>query len=143
MTARTSIVAALVTKFKGINGVAPYNSKLWNNVSPKLIFWDEVTDYPTLCVTAGVETRDYLPGDFKWGFLNVNTRIYVEGDDAQAQLEDILGDLEMVIDANNELEYETGKSTTEIRITKIYTDEGLLLPQGVGEFLIQVRYEIF
>ena len=142
MTARTSIVNAIVTKFKGINGNVPYNSNLYTNVSAILKFWDEVSDFPTVCVTAGDEVREYLPGDFKWGFLNINTRIYVKGDDAQTQLESILGDLEYVVDANDELEYETGKFTTEFRVIRISTDEGLLLPHGVGEFLIQVRYAL-
>ncbi len=142
MTARSSIVDTIVTKFNGINGNVPYNSNLYTNVTATLKFWDEVSDYPTVCVTAGDEVREYLPGDFKWGFININTRIYVKGNDAQTQLESILGDLEYVIDNNNELEYETGKFTTEMRIVRISTDEGLLLPQGVGEFLIQVRYAL-
>lgn len=142
MSSRTSIVNAIVTKFKEINGAAPYTSNLFTNVSGTLKFWDEVADFPTVCVTAGDEIRDYLPGDFKWGFLTINVRIYVKGDDASQQVENIFEDIEYVIDNNNELEYEIGKFTTDLRIMRISSDEGLLLPQGVGELSFQVRYAV-
>jgi hypothetical protein len=37
---------------------------------------------------------------------------------------------------------ETGAETTEILITSITTDEGLLAPYGVGEINLQVRYAL-
>ena len=48
MSRRTSIVKALVEKFKTINGVAPYTNNLYNNAYAKLKFWDEVQDFPSV-----------------------------------------------------------------------------------------------
>lgn len=144
MSRRTSIVKALAEKLKLIDGNAPYKTNLYNNVEPKLKFWDECNQFPAVYVTPGTETREYHPGDFTWGFLNLCVKIYVKGDDAQEQLENLLEDCETLIDANRVLEYdEVNKyQTTEILITSITTDEGLLAPYGVGEINLQVRYPL-
>ncbi len=42
---------------------------VYDNVKAKQIFWDEVTDYPSVCVYPGAETREYLPGDLNGHFL--------------------------------------------------------------------------
>ena len=39
---RMAIVQALENKLKGINGNSPYRTNLYNNVLPRLKFWDEV-----------------------------------------------------------------------------------------------------
>lgn len=144
MSRRTSIVKALAEKLKLIDGNAPYKTNLYSNVEPKLKFWDECNQFPAVYVTPGTETREYHPGDFTWGFLNLCVKIYVKGDDAQEQLENLLEDCETLIDANRVLEYdEVNKyQTTEILITSITTDEGLLAPYGVGEINLQVRYPL-
>jgi hypothetical protein len=145
MTKRISIVTALAEKFKVIDGNAPYNSDLFDNSYPKLKFWDEVQDFPCVYLTAGTEIREYLPGDFTWGFLNISVKVYVRSEnEAQQQLEDLINDLEIVIDANRVLVYDTTNSlsTTEILIQSITTDEGLLAPYGVGEINLQVRYAL-
>jgi hypothetical protein len=145
MTKRISIVTALAEKFKVIDGTAPYNSDLFDNSYPKLKFWDEVQDFPCVYLTAGTEIREYLPGDFTWGFLNISVKVYVRSEnEAQQQLEDLINDLETVIDANRVLVYDTTNSlsTTEILIQSITTDEGLLAPYGVGEINLQVRYAL-
>jgi len=145
MTKRISIVTALAEKFKVIDGNAPYNSDLFDNSYPKLKFWDEVQDFPCVYLTAGTEIREYLPGDFTWGFLNISVKVYVRSEnEAQQQLEDLINDLETVIDANRVLVYDTTNSlsTTEILIQSITTDEGLLAPYGVGEINLQVRYAL-
>jgi hypothetical protein len=144
MSRRTSIVKALTEKLKGINGSAPYKSNLFDNAYAKLKFWDECVDFPTLFITPGSETREYLPGDFRWGFLGVCIKVYVKGEDAQEQLENLLEDIEVCVDANRVLVYDTDNNyeTTEILITSITTDEGLLAPYGVGEINLHVRYPI-
>lgn len=144
MSRRTSIVKALAETFKVIDGSEGYKSNIFNNTYPKLKFWDEVSDFPCIYVVAGPESRDYLPGEFKWGFLNVSLKIYVKGDDSQQLLEDLLEDVEKVIDSNRNIAYEDtpGYETTEILISSITTDEGLLAPYGVGEINLQVRYQI-
>ena len=45
-TARKKIADALVEKIKGINGNSPYNSNVFNNVSSKMVFLDEIEQYP-------------------------------------------------------------------------------------------------
>ena len=142
MSARSKIVNALVDKLKGINGTGTYKSNLYENVEPRLRFWDEVNDMPFVCVTAGDETREYLPSGFKWGYLNVTIRIFVDSEDPVEELETIFEDIETVLDSNNSLVYDTNKSTTMISIISITSDEGVMAPQGIGEMLITVQYDI-
>lgn len=142
---RTKIVQALAAKFREINGSAPYTTNLSQNAYPKLKFWDEVQDFPCVYMHPGMETRDYLPGQFTWGLLGISIKAYVYSEDmAQELLEDLLGDLELCIDQNRVLVYDTENSmeTTEIEVQSITTDEGLLAPYGVGEINIQVRYAL-
>lgn len=144
MSRRTSIIKALVDKFNLINGETPYTSNLSNNAYAKLKFWDEVEDFPAVYCTPGSEQREYLPGDFTWGYLGVSVKVYCRGEDAQDQLEVLLEDLERVVDSNRVIVYDTSKSyeTTEIIVQSITTDEGLLAPYAVGEINLQVRYQI-
>ena len=141
---RTKIIQAFVELFKRIDGTQEYKANLYNNVEGKLVFWDEVKEYPLVCMTAGSETREYLPGNFKWGYLQVNIRIYVKDDDAKTQLENIFSDIEMLLDANNSLIIGDNEEDicTDIRILSISDDEGLLRPHGVGEITVQVQYPV-
>jgi hypothetical protein len=87
--------------------------------------------------------REYLPGNFTWRYLNVSIKLYTKGEDCAEQLELLLDDVERVIDDNRVLEYDDeGHETTEILVTSITTDEGLLAPYGVGEINLQVRYQL-
>ena len=140
--ARSAIVNALITKLKLIDGTGAMNVDLANNVTNKLIFWDEVNDFPYVSVVAGNEVREYLPGGFKWGMLGLNIRMYVYGEEPLDELEKVLYDIETQIDANNNLTYDTGKQTEQLTILSIATDEGLLTPYGVGEITLEVRYQI-
>ena len=142
---RISIIKALTEKFKEIDGSGVYQTNLFGNAYPKLKFWDEVNDFPSVYLTAGTELREYLPSNFTWGYLNVSVKVYVKSEDsAQEQLENLLSDLETCIDANRVLAYGTGPNdeTTEILVQSITTDEGLLYPFGVGEINLQVRYAL-
>lgn len=140
-THRSSIIKSLAESFKGIDGTSKYNSNLYRNVEPKLKFWDEVNDYPYVCVTAGPESREYLPAAFTWGLLEASIKIYVKSDTANEDLENILQDVESVLDDSTTRIYEGGRME-EIRILNISTDEGLLHPHGVGEVIIEIRYQV-
>jgi hypothetical protein len=145
MTRRTSIVTALAEKLKVIDGNAPYSSDLFGNSYPKLKFWDEVQDFPSVYLVTGTETRQYHPADFTWAFLNISLKVYVKDESyPQEELEDVINDLETVINNNRVLVYDVTNnlSTTEILIQSITTDEGLLAPYGVGEINLQVRYAL-
>lgn len=142
---RISIVKALAEKLKSIDGNTPYSTNLYENVYPKLKFWDEINDFPSVYMTAGTEQREYLPGNFTWAYLNISVKVYVKSEEnAQEQLEAVLGDVEKCIDANRVLAYgsTTNEETTEILVQSITTDEGLLSPFGVGEINLQVRYAL-
>lgn len=144
MSRRTSIITALADKFQTLLNGTTYPSNVYGNAYPKLKFWDEVNDFPSIYMSPGGEMRQYEPGGFAWGFLNVSIKVYARGEDAQMQLEQLLEDIESVVDSNRSLVYDTIKNyeTTEILIVSITTDEGLLQPYAVGEINLQVRYQI-
>lgn len=145
MSRRTSIVTALAEKFKAIDGTGIYKTNIYSNAYPYLKFWDEVQDFPSVYMSTGSEFREYLPGDFAWGFLNISIKLYAyDGDNPQLQLETLLEDVERCVDLNRVLVYDTDNNyeTTEILIQSITTDEGLLAPYAVGEINLQVRYAI-
>jgi len=145
MTKRTQITKALAQKIADtLVGDAPYLTNLYGNSYAKLKFWDEVQDFPSVYITPGMEMREYLPSDFAWGMLNISIKLYCRGDSSQEELEQLLSDVELCIDNNRQLVYDTdsGNETTEILILSITTDEGLLAPYAIGEINIQVRYEV-
>ncbi len=145
-TARKMIVDAYVDELKSnINGQSPYNSNLFNNVEGHTVFIDQITQYPKVCVVAGDETREYQPDGFKWRYLQLDFRAYVEDEnDPQEELALLLEDIERVIDNNDILTYDDTVSpnlkTTSSTILSISTDEGVLNPLAIGEIAIQVRY---
>lgn len=143
MSKRTSIVKALVAKLKLINGNSPYTVNIFNNAFPILKFWNEVTDFPSVYMTAGPEYRNHLPSNFTWVTTTICIKVYCKGEDAQTQLEDLLDDIETAIDLNRQLKYDASNpsyETTEILVKSIVTDEGLLAPYAVGEITAEVLY---
>ena len=74
-TRRLGIVNALVTKLKDINGTGDFLTDVFDNVSPRLKFWDEVEDFPAIHLNAGSETREYQGGGYKDRFLNNNASL--------------------------------------------------------------------
>lgn len=144
MSARASITKALATEFGKISVANGYNSNVIQS-KPYIKFWDEVVDFPCIYLGLGSESREYHPGGFKWGFLGISVKLYVKNqDDSAGKLELLLTDAEKVIDASRSLVYDTvpGAQVTEIRISNIVTDEGLLTPYGIGEINIIVQYPV-
>ena len=144
-TKRRKIVDALVDKMRLINGQHPYNSNVFNNVKGKMLFLDEIEEYPKVCVIAGDEVREYQTAGFKWRFLTVNIRAYVrDEEDAQEELATLFEDIEKIIDENDALVYDTSVipngTTTSMTLDSISTDEGVITPLGIGEMLVTVRY---
>ena len=143
-TRRMGIVNALVGKLKEIDGNGSYASNLYDNVHPRLKFWDEVNEFPAVHLNAGSETREYQAGGYRDRFLTITVRVYVQEEDAVLALEGVLEDIETVIETNSRLTYydRTGQqhATQQITIVSITTDEGVLEPLGVGEILLEVRY---
>ena len=144
MSRRTSIVKALAEKFKEIDGTGSFKTDLYGASFPVLKFWDEVNNFPCIYTVPGTENREYHPGGFAWGLLNISIKVYTKGEASQDKLENLLSDIELVLDNTlGSLVYDaaTGDSTSEINITSITTDEGLLSPYSVGEINLLVRYE--
>ena len=144
-TKRRKIVDALVEKIKLVNGQHPYNSNIFNNVSGRLKFLDEIEEFPKVCIIAGDEVREYQTAGFKWRFLTLSIRAYVRNEeDAQEELATLFEDIEKIIDENDALVYDTSVipngTTTSMTIDSISTDEGVIAPLGIGEMLVTVRY---
>ena len=144
-TARKKLVDALVEKIKRIDGNFPNNSNVFNNVHSGMIFLDEIQEFPKVCVVSGDETREYQPNEFKWRFLSLDIRVYVEDqEDPQEVLALLMEDIERVIDDNDVLTYDDTVSpnltTTSLTLQSLSTDEGVLAPLGIGEMTIECRY---
>ena len=143
-TRRMSIVNALVDKLKTIDGNGGFLTNIYNNVHPRLKFWDEVTEFPAIHLNAGAETREYQGGGYRDRFLTVTIRCYVNEEDATLALDKLLEDVETVLEDNSRLAYIDKQNNTQythqISIVSIDTDEGVLEPLGVGEILVEVRY---
>jgi hypothetical protein len=143
-TRRQAIVNALVDNLKGINGNGEYLTNLFNNVHPRLKFWDEIEEFPAVHLNAGSETREYQGGGYKDRFMSITIRCYVNSEDAVDDLDKLLEDVEVVLEDNSRLAYSDRNGATQyahqITIISIDTDEGVLEPYGVGEMTIEVRY---
>ena len=144
-TARKKLVDALVEKIKGIDGNFPNNSNVFNNVHGSMIFLDEIQEFPKVCVVSGDETREYQPNEFKWRFLGLDIRVYVEDqEDPQEVLARLMEDIERVVDDNDVLIYDDTVSpnltTTSLTLQALTTDEGVLAPLGIGQMTVLCRY---
>ncbi len=143
-TRRSTIVDALVTKLKAINLTGNFLTDLYEEVYPRLKFWDEVEVFPALHLNAGSETRAYQGDGYKDRYLTITIRCYVKEEDAVEALDKLLEDVETVIEENGRLAYLDKQGNTQythdILIVSIDTDEGVLEPFGVGEVLLQVHY---
>ena len=144
-TARKRIVEALVEKLQLIDGNFPYNSNIFNNAHVGMVFLDEIQEYPKICVVAGDESRQYQPNEFKWRFLSLDIRVYVEDqEDPQEVLALLMEDIERVIDDNDVLIYDDTVSpnltTTSLTLQSLTTDEGALAPLGIGQMTVLCRY---
>jgi hypothetical protein len=143
-TRRIAIVDALVEKLKNIDGTGTYLTNVWENVHPRLKFWDEIEEFPAIHLNPGSESREYQGGGYKDRFLSISIRIYVKEEDSVLALSKLLEDVETVLETYSRLEYvdNTGNTqyTQQITIVSISTDEGVLEPYGVGEMQIEVRY---
>lgn len=115
------------------------------SVHPRLIFWDEINEFPSVCIRIGPETRTYQGGGYADRFLTLTIRGYVNSENPEIELESLLVDIENVIYNNGRLEYTnpggTSKDyTRDITIQSIETDEGALAPYGALEVTVLVQY---
>jgi hypothetical protein len=143
-TRRSSIVEALTDKLKTISYANGYSTDLGEQAYPKMRFWDEIQEFPCICLVAGAESIVHQGGGMKDRYLDLTLRAYVNEEDSTMALEKLLEDVELIIDRNGRLAYvdSSGNSghTRDIIITYIDTDQGALAPLGVGEMTLQVKY---
>ena len=143
-TRRSAIVDALVTELKKINQTGAFLTDVYDNVHPRLKFWDEVDTFPAIHLNAGSESREYQGGGYKDRYLTVTVRCYVKETDAVEALDKLLEDVETVVENNGRLAYRDRQGnqqfTLDILVISIETDEGVLEPFGVGEMQLQVHY---
>lgn len=143
-TRRSAIVDALVTELKKINQTGAFLTDVYDNVHPRLKFWDEVDTFPAIHLNAGSESREYQGGGYKDRYLTVTVRCYVKETDAVEALDKLLEDVETVVETNGRLAYTDRQGnqqfTLDILVISIETDEGVLEPFGVGEMQLQVHY---
>ena len=141
---RANIVNSLVDKLKTINGQGAFLTDVGENVHPRLKFWDEIDEFPALHLNAGSETRDYRTAGVRDRFLTITIRCYVQDEDAQEALNELMEDVETVLEDNSRLSYTDKLNavhyTQQITVISIDTDEGVLEPLGVGEVTLEVRY---
>lgn len=141
---RQAIVTSLSEALKVIDGSTEYNTDLGGNVHPRMLFWDEVNEYPAVHLSAGTEVRQYQGGGYKDRFLTVVIRCYVKSENSVDELEGLLADIEFVVEMNSRLAYQdrsgVPQTTHDILIMSIDTDEGVLAPLGVGEIQLRVHY---
>jgi hypothetical protein len=143
-TRRQSIITALAEVLKSIDGTGEFLTNVEGNVEPRLLFWDEVDQFPALHLNAGRESRKYEGAGFKLRFMSVTIRCYVQEENAVDALDALMEDVETVLEENSSLLYKDkrGKAqyTQQISILSIDTDEGVLEPLGIGEISIEVQY---
>ena len=141
---RYAIVAALVSLFKTINGSGPFRSNVGNSVYPNLKYFDEVTDFPAICVTASTETRTYQAGGYRDRYLDIRIMIFINEEDPLNKCEALMEDIESLIEENGRLAYTdrdgSVQYTRDITINSLSSDEGTLDPMSVGEINIRVQY---
>jgi len=142
-TRRSAIVNAFVEKLGTIDGTGKFRTVV-ASTSPRLLFWDEIAEFPAVHVNSGSETREYLGAGEKFRYLTLTFRCYVNEEDAVVALEKLMEDVETVLEINSRLAYKDREGNTQhtqqITIISLDTDEGVLEPYGVGEMLIEVRY---
>lgn len=143
-TRRSSIVEALTDKLKAISYANGYSTDLGEQAYSKMRFWDEIQEFPCICLVAGAESIVHQGGGMKDRYLDVTLRAYVNEEDSTLALEKLLEDVELIIDRNGRLAYVDSSGnighTRDIIITYIDTDQGTLAPLGVGEMTLQVKY---
>jgi len=142
-TRRSSVVNAFVEKLEAVDGTGKYKTDIVE-ASPRIKFWDEVTEFPAVHVSSGTETREYRGAGEKFRFLTLTFRCYVNEEDAVTALEKLLEDVETVIEDNIPLSYTdplgNTVSTIQHTIISIDTDEGVLEPLGIGEIIAEIQY---
>lgn len=141
---RYAIVSAIAKLIKTINGTGSFRSNVYDNVYTTLKFIDDMQNFPSVCVTAAQEYREYQTGGYKDRYLDIRIMIFINQENPLDACEALLEDIETVIEANGRMPYVDRNSviqyTHDMTITSVSSDEGTLDPMSVGEITIRVHY---
>lgn len=152
MNYRTSIADALVERLKkDMDGSDPaeFFTNVYGNVSRQTYSFEQINEFPYIAVHVGTETGNYLPSAQQWVYLEIPILIYdKEKDDINMQLEKLIADVKTSIDTGGNLQYTIMKpdgstidsEATDMQITSVSTDEGILSPFGFAQVNVTVRY---
>lgn len=152
MNYRTSIADAIVERLKkDMDGSNPteFFTNMYGNVSRQTYSFEHINEFPYIAVHVGTETGNYLPSAQQWVYLEIPILIYdKEKDDINMQLEKLIADVKTSIDTGGNLQYTIMKpdgstidsEATDMQITSVSTDEGILSPFGFAQVNVTVRY---
>lgn len=143
---RRDIIHFIRDKLKLINGgnstLNPsyrYKTNVSENVHRRIVFLDEVNDFPSLYLQGDDEVRIYQSAGLTEAILPIAVRCYVRDEDSLDFLNNLTQDIEHVL---YNLTYNALKplGIMDITIDAISTDEGLAAPFGIGEVFLTVQY---
>ena len=142
---RRDIANFLVGELKKIDGdVSSFDSSytyqvnLFNNVFRRLKFLDEINDFPSVYLQAGMENRIYDSKGLTTSTLDIMIRVYAHTENAVEDLESTMQDIEFVIYNMDTEQY----GIMDVQVATMGTDEGLLDPYGIGEVGVTVQYDV-
>lgn len=144
-TRRSAVVTSLCNLMQSINGTGSFRSTINpSSIFPILKFYDDIHDFPTICVTASSESRVYQSAGYKDRYLDIRIMIYINQENPLEACEAILEDIETLIEDNGRLAYIDRDGNTQythdITVLALSTDEGTLDPISIGEMSIRVHY---
>jgi len=143
-TRRNALVTSIVDLLKTIDGSGEFVSNVNGNVFGTLKFFDEVKDFPAICVTASNETREYQTGGYRDRFLDIRIMIFIKEEEPLTACEAVLEDIESLLEGVGKLTYTDKRGAIQnihdILILSLSTDEGTLDPISIGEMNIRVHY---
>tara|TARA_R100001377_G_scaffold74568_1_gene50852 strand:- start:4 stop:438 length:435 start_codon:yes stop_codon:yes gene_type:complete len=136
---RTQIVEALVSDIH-----TNISRLLAGNVTRRMVFLNEVNDFPFVCLKLEPETRFHYGAGRKLATLAIQLRGYVFDGDSGENIdlaEDLGMDIEeAVIQPFAEAHRDIGVEF--IGVQSFATDEGLMSPYGVMDQTINITYEV-
>lgn len=126
--------------FLALETVAGYlYNNLYQNVFKGIRFIDQINDFPSIYVQAGVESYSYESKGNTTASLELMLRVYTYEENGMHKLEDIVEDIVRQVERIN---FTQSNRIIICRVVSVDTDSGLLDPYGLGEIRIQLEYDV-
>ena len=72
MSARSGIAKGLASVIgTSLNGTGIYVNNIYENVTNKVVHFDDIQDFPYISVTPGPESREDMPSNFTWATITI------------------------------------------------------------------------